>query len=482
MLPGFVPNEPGRSPRLAPRSTRLRRENDPKHEGITMATEIRMPQMGESIAEGTLTRWFKKPGDAVKRDEPLFEISTDKVDAEVPAPADGVLTEITVEEGSTVEVNTVVGFFGDAGEAPSGGGDEKAAPAEKKEEKPEPALSTSSSSSSSSASSTATASSTANRSATSGEMKKVRSSPLVRRIARENGIEDISVVPGTGVEGRVTKKDILAFIENQGAGGAAAPAAAPSAPAAAPAAAAAHHNALPILNLPRNNVQVESMTTMRKKIAEHMIDSRRTSAHVHSVFEADMTNIVGIRGRHKRSFEERHSTKLTFMPFFIKAVTDAIREFPWVNASLDGEEILLHKSVNMGIAVALEGGLIVPVIRNTDELNLVGIQRRTTDLAGRARSKQLAPDEVTGGTFTITNPGQFGGLYGIPIISQPQVAILGIGGIQKRPVVVNGDSIAIRDMVYLCLGYDHRLVDGAYADQFMAKVKSNLENFDGDLL
>ncbi|MCA8962669.1 MAG: 2-oxoglutarate dehydrogenase, E2 component, dihydrolipoamide succinyltransferase [Planctomycetes bacterium] len=442
-----------------------------------MPTEIRMPQMGESIAEGTLTRWFKKPGDHVKRDEPLFEISTDKVDAEVPAPADGVLTEILVDEGTTVEVNSVVGYFGDAGDAPA------PKPVEEKKAEPEPkAAAPAPEAAPTAAQATAGSSTQVSRSttATSGT-KKVRSSPLVRRIARENGIDDLSVIPGSGVDGRVTKTDILSFVENRGS--APAPGAAPASPQApAPKSAAAHHEALPQLNLPRNNVIVEPLSTMRRKIAEHMIESRRTSAHVHSVFEADMTKIVGIRQRHKKSFEERHGTKLTFMPFFIKAVTDAIREFPWVNASLDGNEILVHRSVNMGIAVALEGGLIVPVIRNADELNLVGIQRRTTDLASRARSKQLVPDEVTGGTFTITNPGQYGGLFGIPIISQPQVAILGIGGIQRRPVVVNGDSIAIRDMAYLCLGYDHRLVDGAYADQFMAKVKTNLENFDGDLL
>lgn len=438
-----------------------------------MSTEIRMPQMGESIAEGTLTRWFKKPGDSVKRDEPLFEISTDKVDAEVPAPSDGVLQKILVEEGTTVEVNSVVAMFGD-GAASDGGGDNGTAaspaaaeskPAESKPEAP------------AAAPAKPAAPATPPRAAASqADNRKVRSSPLVRRIARENGIEDLGAVPGTGVDGRVTKNDLLSFIESGGTAAAAAPARTGGAPAA-PAGAAHTHDPLPVLNLPRTNVEVQPLTMMRRKIAEHMIDSKRTSAHVHSVFEADMTNIVKLRGRHKNAFQERHGTKLTFMPFFIKAVSDAVREFPWVNASLDGTEILVHKSVNMGMAVAIDGGLIVPVIRNTDELNLVGIQRRVTDLAGRARTKQLVPDEVTGGTFTITNPGQFGGLFGIPIISQPQVAILGVGGIQKRAVVVEGDAIAVRDMCYLCLGYDHRLVDGAYADQFMAKVKSNLESW-----
>lgn len=456
-----------------------------------MATEIRMPQMGESIAEGTLTRWFKKPGDSVKRDEPLFEISTDKVDAEVPAPSDGVLQKIVVEEGTTVEVNSVVAYFGDGaaesdsddGEKSESKADSKKADSEKggekkgeassdseKEEKQEPKEKEPAS---------AESKSSGRAEGSRSDNKKVRSSPLVRRIAREHGIEDLSRIEGTGVEGRVTKNDILSYIENNGAssGGAEAEAPAPARREAPASGHAVSADPLPKLNLPRKNADVEPLSTMRRKIAEHMVHSRRTSAHVHSVFEADMTNIVKLRGRHKKSFEERHGTKLTFMPFFIKAVSDAIRDFPWVNASLDGDEIVIHKSVNMGIAVAIEGGLIVPVIRNTDELNLVGIQRRVTDLAGRARTKALVPDEVTGGTFTITNPGQFGGLFGIPIISQPQVAILGVGGIQKRPVVVEGDAIAVRDMCYLCLGYDHRLVDGAYADQFMARVKSNLESW-----
>jgi len=309
----------------------------------------------------------------------------------------------------------------------------------------------------------------------------VRSSPLVRRIARENGIEDLSVVSGTGAGGRVTKDDIIGFLDTQvGSGGRGpAPAAAPGAPPPArPAAAATHGDVLPVLGLPRKNVTVERMTVMRKKIAEHMVHSRRVSAHVHTVFEADMTRVVAIRERWKKGFEAQHGIKLTVTPFFMKACIDAIREFPWVNASLDGEEIVVHHSVNFGIAVALDGGLIVPVIRGAEELSVTGLQKRVTDLATRARSKQLLPDEVQGGTFTITNPGQYGGLFGIPIISQPQVAILGVGGIQRRPVVIEGDAIAIRDMAYLCLSYDHRLVDGALADKFMARVKQNLEAFD----
>ncbi|MFN0059068.1 MAG: dihydrolipoamide acetyltransferase family protein [Planctomycetota bacterium] len=458
-----------------------------------MVTEIRMPQMGESIAEGTLTRWFKKPGDAVKRDEPLFEISTDKVDAEVPAPADGVLQKILVNEGTTVAVNSVVALFGEPGAV--------AAPVEKlvaakpaaaatkpiaaraESVAPPPKVATAAVAVAPPPASRVAEHHEDDSSSSNGSDRRVRSSPLVRRIARENGIADLAGIPGTGLEGRITKDDILGFIEKRGVEPSAGVAARSTAPSTArPAPAAAHASALPLLNLPRTNVDVSSLSIMRRKIAEHMVHSRRTSAHVHSVFEVDMTRVMKLRAKHKDAFEVRHGAKLTMMPFFCKAVIGAIRDFPWVNASLDGDEILVHKSVNMGIAVALEGGLIVPVIRGADELNLIGLQKRVTDLANRARSKQLVPDEVTGGTFTITNPGQFGGLFGIPIISQPQVAILGVGGIQKRPIVVEGDAIAVREMCYLCLGYDHRLVDGAYADQFMAKVKSLLETFDETLL
>ena len=317
---------------------------------------------------------------------------------------------------------------------------------------------------------------------------KVRSSPLVRRIARDNGISDLSVIPGTGAGGRVTKDDILGFIASGASVPAtpaapaavpAAPAAVPAAPAASPAAAApAPAPALAPQGLPRGGSQVEKMSVMRRKIAEHMVDSRRTSAHVHSVFEADMTSIAQMRQKWKNDFISRNGTKLTFMPFFLKACCDALRQFPHVNASIDGDDILLHNDVNIGIAVALDNGLIVPVVKNVQDMSIAGIQKSVSDVAHRARNKQLLPDEVAGGTFTITNPGQFGGLFGIPIINQPQVAILGIGGIIKRPVVVDGDKIAIRDMLYMCLSYDHRLVDGALADQFMSHVKHTLENFD----
>jgi 2-oxoglutarate dehydrogenase E2 component (dihydrolipoamide succinyltransferase) len=459
-----------------------------------MPTDVKMPQMGESIAEGTLTRWFKKPGDAVKRDEPLFEISTDKVDAEVPAPADGVLEEILVAEGTTVEVNTTVARLGDGagarggnGAAPSGSPAKAAAPASappKPAPPPVPAASerpapTSAPAERMAAHAVAPAAvARAPSSAADADRAKVRSSPLVRRIARENGVDDLSRVPGTGAGGRITKDDILGFLDTRNGSPGQAPTAAPAASPTRAATPAAHGDVLPVLGLPRKNATVERMTVMRKKIAEHMVHSRRVSAHVHSVFEADMTRVVAIRERWKGAFEAQHGVKLTFTPFFMKACVDAIREFPWVNASLDGDEIIIHRAVNFGIAVALDGGLIVPVVRGAEELNVTGLQKRVTDLATRARSKQLLPDEVQGGTFTITNPGQYGGLFGIPIISQPQVAILGVGGIQRRPVVVEGDAIAIRDMAYLCLSYDHRLVDGALADRFMARVKQNLETCD----
>ncbi|HIC22885.1 MAG TPA: 2-oxoglutarate dehydrogenase, E2 component, dihydrolipoamide succinyltransferase [Planctomycetes bacterium] len=438
-----------------------------------MATEVTMPQMGESIAEGTLTRWFKKLGDSVERDEPLFEISTDKVDAEVPAPTSGILAEILVEEGTTVEVNTVVARIGSseaevvtttpvaaAESAPSAEADVESVSEEIPEATP-PAAEVETIQDSPAKTS-------------DGVEHKVRSSPLVRRIAREHGISDLSMISATGAGGRVTKGDILGFIESAGKGAVATPAAA-TAGGAAP-------SVLPSLGLPRDAVTVEKMSVMRRKIAEHMVDSRRTSAHVHSVFEADMTAITQMRAKHRDDFQRRNGNKLTITPFFLKACGDALRAYPHVNASIDGDEILIHHRIHIGIAVSLENGLIVPVIKDVQNLSVAGIQKAVTDLAQRARNKQLQPDEVAGGTFTLTNPGQFGGLFGIPIINQPQVAILGIGAIQKRPVVVDEDKIAIRDMLYMCLSYDHRLVDGALADQFMAQVKQNLENFDESAL
>ena len=428
--------------------------------------DVPMPQMGESIAEGTLTRWFKKAGDAIERDEPLFEISTDKVDAEVPAPANGVLAEILVAEGTTVEVNTVVARIG------SGVSGTTSAPAAENAPANPPTPASPPPATAAPVSQPHVEVAAAAAPPAHSDRRVVRSSPLVRKIAREHEITDLSVISGTGAGGRVTKNDILGFIAR--------PATAPPAGPVAATSAATPSSAAPTTSDPsaESGVTVEKMSVMRRKIAEHMIDSRRTSAHVHSVFEADMTQIVSIRASKKDEFLAANGTKLTFMPFFLKACSDALRIFPHVNASIDGDDILVHHSVNIGIAVALENGLIVPVIKGVQDLSIPGIQKSVSDLANRARKKQLLPDEVAGGTFTITNPGQFGGLFGIPIINQPQVAILGIGGIEKRPVVVDGDKIAIRDMTYLCLSYDHRLVDGALADQFMAQVKKNLESFE----
>jgi len=412
-----------------------------------MRVDVTMPQMGESIAEGTITRWIKKVGDTVQRDEPLFEITTDKVDAEIPSPAAGTVVEVLRAEGETVPVNEVVAVIETvASEAASTPvrREPKASP-----EPSEPAVPAA-----------------AAPAARDREGKFV--SPVVRRIASEHGI-DPTTVPGTGAGGRVTKKDIEARI----AGGVPAP----SSPTPAPPPAAAGPPAFK----PGERIVREPMSHMRRKIAEHMIESRRTSAHVHSVFEVDVTRIVALRERYKGIYEAQHGTKLTFTPLFVRAACDGLRAWPIVNASVDGADVVYHKDVNVGIAVALDWGLIVPVIRNADELSIVGLCKRVNDLADRARTRKLNPDEVQSGTFTITNPGVYGGLFGLPIISQPQVAILGIGGIRKRPVVID-DAIAIRSMMYMAMSYDHRVVDGAVADQFLARVQKYLENFDEGLL
>ncbi|HZW94303.1 MAG TPA: 2-oxoglutarate dehydrogenase, E2 component, dihydrolipoamide succinyltransferase [Candidatus Eremiobacteraceae bacterium] len=440
-----------------------------------MPTDIIMPQMGESIVEGTITKWLKKPGDKVQRDEPLFEISTDKVDAEIPAPASGVLQEIKISEGTTVGVNTIVGTIASDGEAPAKSAPvpapeapaaEKAA-AEKKEAKklaaaPSPAPA---------ASATPPP---AQEPAEEGE-EEARSSPLVRKIAREHGI-NLSQVSGTGLGGRITKQDIMAFIERPAAA-TSAPAAPtqqptavsiPSRPAAPPAAAAYPGDLVP-------------MTNMRKIIAQRMIESRRTSAHVHCMYEVDFTRIVSLRAKHKNAFEQRNGVRLTFMPFFVRAAIIAVQQWPIINASIEGESIRYHRQIHVGIAVALDWGLIVPVLKNAGDLNFLGLQRGITDLGERARSKKLKPEEVEGSTFTVTNPGQFGAVFGLPIINQPNSAIMGVGGITKQPLVVTdregNDSIAIRSVVHLTLSYDHRLIDGAVADQFMALVKKTLENW-----
>jgi len=433
-----------------------------------MPTDIVMPQMGESIFEGTITKWLKKPGDKVQRDEPLFEISTDKVDAEIPAPASGILQDIKVVEGNTVQVNTVVGTIASDGESAA------PAPAPSKASAPvSPATPRSSA-----PSSPAVAAPPAAEPAHEDDDEHARSSPLVRKIAREHNV-NLSHVSGTGMGGRITKQDIMAFLEKP-APAAAAPAvsARASAPAISSSAPSPRPTTPAAAAFPGDIVP---MTQMRKIIAQRMIESRRTSAHVHCVFEVDITRIVQLRNKTKNAFEQRHGARLTFMPFFVRAVIIGLQQFPIVNASVEGENIRYHRHVNVGIAVALDWGLIVPVLKNADELNFLGLQRGISDLGERSRSKKLKPEEVEGSTFTVTNPGQFGAVFGLPIINQPNSAILGVGGIVKAPVVVTdndgNDSIAIRSVVHLTLGYDHRLIDGAVADQFMAFVKKTLENW-----
>jgi pyruvate dehydrogenase E2 component (dihydrolipoyllysine-residue acetyltransferase) len=478
-----------------------------------MAVDIVMPQMGESIFEGTITKWLKKPGDRVERDEPLFEISTDKVDAEIPSPSAGVLKEIKVGEGKTVPIQTVVGVIDAAGDgagaaqaapAPAEAPTKAAAPAPT----PKPAPATPPAAArptapaarpSAPAAPQSGAQAAAPSSGTNGG--RIHSSPLVRRMAKEHGI-DLSQVPGTGAGGRISKQDIEAYLaaaeqpgtasatEPRGAGYApSAPAPQRSAPATPPPPPAttggqvhvAFESAVPREKMYFGNYEVQPMSVMRQRIAEHMVASKRVSAHVYSVDEVDMSKVAALRAKSKEEFEKRYETKLTFMPFFVKAAVAGLRAFPTMNASLDGTNVVIHKDINVGIAVALDWGLIVPVIKNADEKNLLGIQRNLNDLAERARTKKLKPEEVQESTFSITNPGVFGGLLGLPVISQPNVGILGLGAIEKRPVVIN-DSIAIRSMCYVTLSYDHRVVDGAVAHQFLHKVKETLENWGEPLL
>ncbi len=458
-----------------------------------MAVDIVMPQMGESIFEGTITKWLKKPGDKVERDEPLFEISTDKVDAEIPSPAAGVLKEIKVGEGQTVPIQTIVGVIDahGAAAATSSPAPAKAAapppptPAAKPAPAPAAAAAPAPASRAAPAGPVAAGSPTPPRPAGA---ERIHSSPLVRRLAKEHGI-DLATVLGTGAGGRISKKDIEAVIEG-GARPGAAPTKAPTAAAPPPPAvpgvsgAQAHvaiENAVPRERIYFGRYEVQPMSVMRQRIAEHMIASKRVSAHVYSVDEIDMTRVASIRARSKDEFERRHETKLTFMPFFVKAAVEGLRAYPTLNASLDGTNVVLHRDINIGIAVALDWGLIVPVVKNADEKNFLGIQRAMNDLAERARSKKLKPEEVQEGTFSITNPGVFGGLFGLPVISQPNVGILGLGAIEKRPVVVD-DAIAIRSMCYVTLSYDHRIVDGAIAHQFLHKVKEFLENWSESVL
>jgi pyruvate dehydrogenase E2 component (dihydrolipoamide acetyltransferase) len=459
-----------------------------------MATDVVMPQMGESIFEGTITKWLKKPGDKVERDEPLFEISTDKVDAEIPSPSAGVLKEIKVNEGQTVPIQTVVAVIDGAGSA-------AAAPAPTPAKAPPPQAAAASAPPPAArpatpppaaAAPTQTAPQAVPVPQRSGE--RIHSSPLVRRMAAERGI-DLTTVPGTGAGGRISKQDIEAVIAAGGVPAAAStPAAAPARPATpatsvAPAPPAvsggqihvAFESAVPREKIYFGNYQVEPMSNMRQRIAEHMVASKRVSAHVYSVDEIDMTKVASLRAKAKDEFEQRYETKLTFMPFFVKAAVAGLRAFPTMNASLDGTNVVLHKEINIGIAVALDWGLIVPVVKGADEKNVLGIQRTLNDLAERARSKKLKPEEVQEGTFSITNPGVFGGLFGLPVISQPNVGILGLGMIEKRPVVIN-DSIAIRSMCYVTLSYDHRVVDGAVAHRFLHQVKETLENWSEPVL
>jgi len=439
-----------------------------------MPTNVVMPQMGESIAEGTIVRWIKKVGDRIDRDEPLFEISTDKVDAEIPSPSAGVVREIRAQEGETVAVNAVVAVIGEENEPPSPSPERPTATAGQGPAAPPPPVARPAPPAPSDGGAEARPAAPAPPSRE--DLQRQKSSPLVRKIAREHNL-DISAIPGTGINGRVTKDDILGYIEKGGTQAAPVPAARPSATApSAGAESAPPQPAEAPASRPGDNVEVVPMSIMRRRIAEHMILSKRTSAHVHSVFEVDFTRVAQIRSRKKGEYE-RLGVKLTFMPFIMKAAVDALRAVPVVNASLDGDNVVYKREINIGMAVALDWGLIVPVVKRADEKNILGLSRAINDLAGRARTKQLKPEDVQGGTFTITNPGVFGALFGMPIINQPQVAILGVGAVEKRPVIVD-DAIAIRQRAYLSLGYDHRLIDGAVADQFMSILKKQLENFD----
>lgn len=504
-----------------------------------MSVEVVMPQMGESITEGTVSKWLKQVGEKIERDEPILEISTDKVDAEVPSPAEGVLLEIKVNEGATVEVGTVVALVGASG-ASSASAASQTSPAAVQKAVEATAQATGADTADADRATTAketfqesiqetegrsydygrpeavadaqkplgesdtailpsggATAGASNADASIDELRRSKSSPLVRNIAKEHGI-DISRVSGSGMSGRVTKKDILSFIETGAAlspqqamankqSGSALPVAPQTAPSAAPQTAQTAPTA-PQISAPQSVAvpqtsagdRVEPMSVMRKKIAEHMTFSKQTSAHVTSVYEVDMTNIVKFREKNKKNFQERYGTKLTFMPFIFQAVTSGLRKFPVINAQVAGEQIVYKGDVNLGMAVALDWGLIVPVIKRADQLSLSGLAIAANDLADRARSKKLSPDEVAGGTFTITNPGVFGGLFGTPIINQPQVAILCVGTIEKRAKVITtpdgDDTIAIRSMAYFALTYDHRIIDGSDAEKFLSYLKETLEN------
>jgi len=451
----------GESPKAAPAASAPATNADPAAPAGGAATDVVMPQMGESIFEGTITKWFKKVGEQVTRDEPLFEISTDKVDAEIPAPVSGVLAAIKAETGTTVQVNSVVAVIG--GKTGGTGAVTSVAPAAPAAVKAgaEPVT----------APREVAAAVRGTTEAVSGE--EVRSSPLVRKLAAEHNV-DLRQVTGSGTGGRVTRDDILAFVERAKAE--------PAVPAPSAAEPVTEKVAVAAPNkFAGTPGVVEPMSVMRKKIAEHMIVSRRTSAHVHTVFDVDMTRIVKLREKSKNSFQQSTGLKLTYTPFFIRAVAQGLRAWPVMNSSVEGESIHYKRDINIGIAVALDWGLLVPVIKHADELSFVGLQRALNDLGERARTKKLKPDEVSGGTFTITNPGIFGASFGLPIINQPQVGILDLGAIVKKPVVLTdkegNDTIAIRSMITMAIGFDHRVVDGAVADQFMMVVKSVLEGW-----
>jgi 2-oxoglutarate dehydrogenase E2 component (dihydrolipoamide succinyltransferase) len=503
-----------------------------------------MPQMGESLAEGTVTKWLKQVGEKVERDEPLFEISTDKVDSVIPAPAAGILTEIKVPEGTTVDINTVVATIGDA--LPAGGAPAPAAaPAAASAPQPTPAASapaepapapaappaqgaaelprdtsplgldvkliqvpgsvtgggnggsgraaTAPAPAAASAATAAPATSAAASAAPAGHQAlvhptsgRVLTSPLVKRMAKDESV-DLHTVPGSGMGGRVTRNDLVAYLEQRKQGVAAAPARAPGAPGAPQPAGGGFGLPAPSPSwLPQvmPGDRVEPMSRMRELIAQHMVFSKHTSPHVYTVFEYDLTRIAALRAKEKVNFEKQTGVKLTFLPFILKATVHALRKNPVLNASVRGNETIYHRSMNVGIAVDLNPGLIVPVVKQSEEKSFLGLARAMADLAARARSKELKPDEVQGGTFTITNPGVFGSLFGCPVINQPQVAILDVGGIVKRPVVVStdeGDQIAIRSMCLMSIAYDHRVVDGASADHFMNDLREYLENWNEPL-
>jgi pyruvate dehydrogenase E2 component (dihydrolipoamide acetyltransferase) len=461
--------------------------------------DVVMPQMGESIVEGTLTKWLKKPGEHVDRDEPLFEISTDKVDTEIPSPVAGTLSEIVIEEGKTVGINTVVGRISDGTSAAAAPAAAQSAPAPAPPppapaaQAPPPAAPQEAAPQPAAPQPTAAPPSAPPVDESAGPL-----SPLVRKMARENNI-DLAKVQGTGAGGRITKQDLENYIATRSAPTPAAPAPPPrqqqppapapmemvpvQPPVDVPRPAAPPPPAPAYASMPGEAplTRVEPMSTMRQKIAEHMIFSKHTSAHVTTVHKVDMTKVAKLRDRVKGQFQSQYGFSLTFLPFVVRATTAALRQYPLLNASIDGTSIIYHRELNLGIAVALENGLIVPVIRNADEKSVAGLQRSIVDLAARARSRQLRPDEVQSGTFSITNFGSFGSIFATPVINQPQVAILGVGAVSKEPVVVE-DAIAIRSMCYLALTFDHRLVDGALADQFTAKVKSVLENWTEEVM